>query len=192
MCIRDRSTGTLPLPMSLEPVCTLSGHTDRIWHCAWSPSGRELATCSADKTIKLWGESPDQSWAERQSLEDVHDRTVRCVAWSPTGRMIASASFDATAAIWLREDGEYNCISQLEGHENEVKCIAWDSTGNLLSTCSRDKSVWVWELDEGDDEFECVSVLYGHAQDVKMVAWHPQTNVGGLVMALNWLMMTPS
>lgn len=33
---------------------TLQGHTDRVWHCAWSPSGLLLATCGGDKRICLW------------------------------------------------------------------------------------------------------------------------------------------
>jgi len=154
----------------LRRLTTIEGHEDRVWHCAWSPSGNELATCSADRSTKLWARD---GWAERQVLEDVHDRTVRAVAWSPTGHNLATASFDATVAVWQKEDGEFGCVSQLEGHENEVKCVAWDKSGLLIATCSRDKSVWVWEAME-DDEFECVAVLHGHTQDVKMVAWHPQ------------------
>ena len=36
---------------------TLEGHTDRVWCVAWEPQGRSLATCSSDKTVRLWAPS---------------------------------------------------------------------------------------------------------------------------------------
>jgi WD40 repeat protein len=166
--------------LSLTLVKTLEGHSDRVWHLAWSPSGNLLASCSGDKTIHLWGKDRGQGggggqqgeWVCKAILEDAHNRTVRRVAWSPCGRFLASASFDATTSIWENQSGDFECIATLEGHENEVKGLAWDSSGGLLATSSRDKSVWIWEM-ESDKEFECISVLHGHTQDVKSVTWHP-------------------
>ncbi len=48
-------------------------------------------------------------------------------------RHLASSSFDGTAAVWeRRSDGEFECISVLEGHENEVKSVAWSPSGTSL------------------------------------------------------------
>jgi len=159
----------------LTRVKSLQGHSDRVWHLAWSPSGNLLASCSGDKTIHLWGREGTE-WVCKAILEDGHQRTIRRVEWSPCGRYLASASFDATTSIWENQQGELECIATLEGHENEVKGVAWDATGTLLATSSRDKSVWIWEM-EPNREFECVSVLHGHTQDVKSVKWHPTKEV---------------
>ncbi|GAB2272181.1 Cytosolic iron-sulfur protein assembly protein [Dionaea muscipula] len=168
--------------VELKEIQRLEGHTDRVWSLAWNPtsgtagSPAVLATCSGDKTVRIWEQSLSGSFQCKAVLEETHTRTVRSCSWSPSGKMLATASFDATTAVWLNVGGDYECISTLEGHENEVKSVSWNASGSLLATCSRDKSVWIWEVDRGN-EFECVAVLQGHTQDVKMVLWHPFMDV---------------
>ncbi|XP_076050827.1 cytosolic iron-sulfur assembly component 1 [Oratosquilla oratoria] len=165
-------------------VATLLGHKDRVWAAAWHPDGKLLATCSTDRSIRLWRKEGAE-WTSCGVLDQAHLRTVRSVAWSPDGCYLASASFDATVNIWDRKSGggggcgDFECNATLEGHENEVKSVSWSKCGKFLATCSRDKSVWVWEVatDGGpgeDDEFECLSVLPSHSQDVKKVLFHPE------------------
>ncbi|MEW5310931.1 MAG: hypothetical protein WDW38_002684 [Sanguina aurantia] len=181
------------LELELELEQALEGHTDRVWGVAWSPSGEHLASCSGDKTVRIWSRrdlsqqqqqqqqqqhqaqqhaSPPSSWICSAVLEDAHTRTIRACGWSPNGRHLATASFDATTAVWELQGGTWEQVATLEGHENEVKCVAWSPDGGLIATCGRDRSVWVWESLPGN-EYECVDVKQGHAQDVKMVAWHP-------------------
>ena len=35
---------------------TLEGHTDRVWCVRWHPNGQQLASCSADRSIRLWAQ----------------------------------------------------------------------------------------------------------------------------------------
>ncbi|KAH9606532.1 hypothetical protein KSS87_000519 [Heliosperma pusillum] len=160
----------------LREVEALEGHGDRVWGLAWNPTAAVLASCSGDKTVRIWEQSPSGSFICKAILEDTHTRTVRSCAWSPSGKMLATASFDATTAVWENIGGDYECVSTLEGHENEVKSVSWNAAGSLIATCGRDKSVWIWEVEPGN-EFECVSVLQGHTQDVKMIQWHPSVDV---------------
>eukprot|EP00158_Paraphelidium_tribonemae_P001833 Partr_v1_DN24859_c0_g1_i1_m29511 putative Essential component of the cytosolic iron-sulfur (Fe S) protein assembly machinery. Required for the maturation of extramitochondrial Fe S proteins (By similarity) len=150
---------------------------EQIWQAKWH-SGRDiLATCSTDRSIRLWSYNGDSGLVLLQELEDVHARTVRSLAFNCDG-YLAAASFDSTVSIWYpgREGGNYELVCNLEGHENEVKGVSWSSSGTLLATCSRDKSVWIWMMDE-DGEFECISVLQEHSQDVKAVKWHPRDDI---------------
>ncbi|THH12791.1 hypothetical protein EW146_g7362 [Bondarzewia mesenterica] len=147
-------------PYKLVPVADLTGHDDRVWHVAWNPTKPLLATCSADKTVRLYSytSAPDSvpTFSLHTSISTGHSKTVRALAWSPSGVTLATASFDANIGIWQRgregeeEEGEeaagdWECVCLLEGHETECKGIAWSASGNLLASCSRDKTVWVWE-----------------------------------------------
>jgi len=138
------------------------------------PMAKILASCSGDKTIRLWSKKRDL-WTS-QVLEGHHDRTIRRVTFSSNGKLLAAASFDSTCSIWeMNRNGEWKVISTLEGHEHELKSVAFDSTGSLIASCSRDKSVWIWGME--NKEFECIEVCTAHTQDVKSLIWHPSQEV---------------
>ncbi|KAI9471163.1 Cytosolic iron-sulfur protein assembly protein [Coemansia sp. RSA 989] len=187
----------------LKLVAELVGHESRVWQISWDPAGTRLASCSSDRSARIWApisperffsgnmadsameldanQSPktSESWQCLETIDNAHKRTVRSVVFEPTrGESLATASFDGTTAIWSREPGEeaHECIATLEGHENEVKSVAWSPSGQLLATCGRDKSVWIWESN-GEGDFDCISVLMEHTQDVKMVLWHPKDDL---------------
>ena len=41
--------------VTLRRLASLRGHTDeKVWHVSWCPDGTTLASCAADKTIRLW------------------------------------------------------------------------------------------------------------------------------------------
>ncbi|GAA5861027.1 hypothetical protein JCM1840_003055 [Sporobolomyces johnsonii] len=183
---------------AIRNIDSLAGHSDRAWSLAWSPAAPLLASCSTDKSIRLYSYSPSSSdpssppsyrFDLNTTIPTSHSRTVRNLAFSPTGATLATASFDSTVGIWVQvneagvDDGEtpgapggdeteWEPVDPLEGHESECKSVAWSADGRLLASCSRDKSVWVWEA-VGPAEFECLAVLMEHSQDVKCVTWHP-------------------
>ncbi|SCZ89555.1 BZ3500_MvSof-1268-A1-R1_Chr9g10452 [Microbotryum saponariae] len=183
--------------MSIQPIATLPGHTDRAWQVAWSPSTPLLASCSSDKSIRFYTYTPPPPstasssssstsfprFTFSSSIPSAHPRTIRSVSFSPTGQTLTTASFDSTVGVWSpstdRDDNEQASTEwetagdSLEGHESECKSAQWSSDGRLLASCSRDKSVWVWEA-VSPTEFECLAVLMEHEQDVKSLAWHPQ------------------
>ncbi|TFK20648.1 WD40 repeat-like protein [Coprinopsis marcescibilis] len=187
------------LKNQIAEVATLEGHTDRVWNLAWNPKHPLLASCSADKTVRMYTYNRPSAAAEdgfarsavsfkpTTTIYTEHLKTVRALAWAPSGETFATASFDSNVGVWAQEKDEddegqaalnadWECVGTLEGHETECKSVAFSCNGNLLATCSRDKSIWIWEV-MSDGEFECVSVMLEHSQDVKCVAWHPQEEI---------------
>jgi hypothetical protein len=158
---------------AIEFVTELPGHAGPAWAVSWNPCRPILASCSSDKTVRLYGYNVKQStdsvdnndrfeFRFLQEIPTAHKRTIRSIAWSPNGKSLATGSFDSTVGIWEEVDEyegvegveryqddpvekEWECITTLEGHESECKGVSWSSDGTLLASCSRDKSVWIWE-----------------------------------------------
>ncbi|CAG7996323.1 unnamed protein product [Penicillium salamii] len=160
---------------------------ERTWLTAPHPTLPLLATCSSDKTVRIYSLS---NFTLLSTITGGHKRSVRTAAWKPHSdgeSVLATGSFDATVGIWRRwdnyggeaesasdDDEEWRFAVLLDGHDSEVKSVSWSASGMLLATCSRDKSIWIWEdLNDGDNNFETVAVMQEHGGDVKCVSWHP-------------------
>ena len=77
-------------------ISPLEGHTKSVYCVAWSPSGGQIASGSADKTALIWDASSGRKVAELRG----HTGFVRGVAWNPNSRQIATASDDTCVRIF--------------------------------------------------------------------------------------------
>src|SRR3954470_24952712 len=85
-----RGTAGPPSPLEID------AHRSEIWSIAFSPDGKQLASASKDRSIKLWDAG---TGAAIGSLEG-HGSDVLRIAWSPDGKYLVSGGGDGTIRIW--------------------------------------------------------------------------------------------
>jgi small GTP-binding protein len=138
---------------------------------AFDPTGRVLASASADRTVRLW-DIP--SGRPLRSLKGHKERVVS-LAFNPTGQTLASSSDDKTIKLW--EIGSAKLLYTLEGHEKPVLGVTFDPTGWVLASASLDRTVRLWDVRSGRP----LRSLEGHTDIVDAVAF----SVDGRVLASN-------
>src|SRR5262245_46640581 len=103
----------------------LEGHADAVWAVAWSKDG-SLATCGADRKIKLWSAE-----GKEQATLEGHKDWVTDIAFSADGQSLASASHDRTAKIWdVKEKRETVTFGP---HAGTCWCVAFSPDGAVLA-----------------------------------------------------------
>ncbi|XP_060668610.1 protein CIA1 isoform X1 [Ziziphus jujuba] len=133
-------------------------HTRTVRSCAWSPSGKLLATGSFDATTAIW-ENVGGDYECVSTLEG-HENEVKSVSWNASGTLLATCARDKTVWIWEGEQGnEFDCVAVLQGHTQDVKMVQWHPTMDILFSCSYDNTIKVWADEGGDDDWACVQTL---------------------------------
>ncbi|KAH8881417.1 WD40 repeat-like protein [Thozetella sp. PMI_491] len=142
--------------------------------------GRRLATCSSDRTIKIF-EIEGESQRLIETLKG-HEGAVWSVAWAHPkyGNILASAGYDGKVFIWREQSGSWQRIFDFALHKASVNIVSWSphEAGCLLACASSDGNVSVLEFK--DNGFEH-NIFPAHGLGVNSVSWAPATTPGSIV-----------
>jgi WD40 repeat protein len=123
---------------SHETAAQFRGHEGHIRFVAFSLDGRRLATCSEDRTVRVW-QIDDGSY---QVLRG-HTDDLFAVAFHPDGTRLASAGRDR--AVWLWDLSRGAEVARLQGHTSFVWSLAFSPDGATLASGSGDSTVRLWD-----------------------------------------------
>ncbi|KAL7285253.1 hypothetical protein ACG7TL_000347 [Trametes sanguinea] len=162
-----------PYVPNYRPTYMLSGHSRSISSVKFSPDGKMLASCAADRLIKLW----DAENGDIIHTFEGHSEGISDVAWSSNGEFLASASDDKTVRLWSLET--FAVVRVLQGHTNFVFCVNFNPSSTLLASGGFDETVRVWDVARG----KTLKTLPAHSDPVTAVTFnHDGTLIASCAM----------
>ena len=157
---------------------SLEGHEEAVLDIAFSPDNRFLASCSGDKTIRLWEPATETPIVVLEG----HQSWVLTLAWAPDTSRLVSADTDGNLIVWEIEKITANLTDFVEmqrkkkaevkgymrkmlGHDKFITSLSWrpvhlDGRCELLASSSKDSTMG-----------QCISVGARHTKSVTKVVW---------------------
>ncbi|KAH3756319.1 Apolipoprotein A-IV [Pelomyxa schiedti] len=131
----------------VRPLAELKGHKNEVNGIKWDPSGTLLASCSDDRTAKIW--DPAKSSECIHSFAE-HTKEVYTLKWCPVphSQLLATASFDCSVKLWDVSTG--TCLHTLARHAEPVYAIGFSPNGEFLASGSFDRCIHIWSTKTGN------------------------------------------
>jgi WD40 repeat protein len=131
-----------------KPVVDLKApHSDTVLGVCFSPDSAKLATCGADKFVKVW-EVPSGKFLK--SFEG-HTHHVLDVGWKPDGKLLASGGADNAIKVWDYEKGE-QARTIPNAHQKQITRLAFFGKAGLFLTSGGDGVAKLWNIDNGGNQ----------------------------------------
>ncbi len=116
----------------------VKAHNDVVWDTAVSRDSQFFATCSKDRSLKIWRADGSPHLALVNLPAEVWT-----IAFSPDGTKIACGLKSGTVLVYALPSG--TILHTFSGHKDGVLGVAWSPNGRYLASASRDATVKIWE-----------------------------------------------
>ncbi|KAJ8517876.1 hypothetical protein ONZ45_g4977 [Pleurotus djamor] len=165
-----------------------TSHEDMIHDAQLDYYGKRLATCSSDRTVKVFDVVDGETKPTGQTLKG-HSGPVWQVAWAHPkfGHILASCSYDGKVLIWKEQPGHgpspgsWAKINEHTLHSASVNSVCWapHELGPILACASSDGKLSVLTFkNEGQWDAD---IFNGHAVGCNAVSWAPAIQPGSLI-----------
>ncbi len=145
----------------------LMGNTGRVLKADVSLSERWVASCSLDKTIRVWdlnGEDPTRTITAYRHGED----RANYLCFSPIDdNLFATAGNDRTIRLWACEQQNHNTtLPVLRGHSSAIQVIRFSPDGKFMVSRDTSGEMRIWNLNVLSSE----ATRWRHPKDRNILA----------------------
>jgi WD40 repeat protein len=151
------------LPFQFYIIQNIKAHTQSVT-CLIELQNQSMASCSLDKTIKLWGKANSGEFILYRTYEG-HTEGVMAIREMPEFKALCSCSIDKCIKIW--ELKNTTCIATLKGHTMPVIAIDYSSSLKFIFSGSDDLTVRIWNA----TDHKTVKVIKDNQQSVTAVLY---------------------
>lgn len=180
--------GAPPAQSNPAPLQVQTHHEDMIHDAQMDFYGKRLATCSSDRTVKVFDVVDPSAVEPKYQLVDTlrgHDGPVWQVSWAHPkfGSILASCSYDGKIFVWRETSTGTGSAGQRQAgwekikehtlHSASVNSISWapHEYGPILACASSDGKVSV--LTFKDDGTWDAPLFVAHSIGCNAVSWAP-------------------
>jgi protein transport protein SEC13 len=175
--------------MVSDSVPIETAHEDMIHDAQLDYYGKRLATCSSDRTVKVFDVVEGETRSSPGHTLKGHTGPVWQVAWAHPkyGHILASSSYDGKVLIWKEQQAQGNTpggwikIKEHTLHTASVNSVSWapHELGAILACASSDGKVSVLTF-KNDGQWDA-DIFTGHAIGCNAVSWAPAVLPGSLI-----------
>jgi WD40 repeat protein len=163
-----------------ELSAQFAGHDKVIRALTFSPDSRRLASCSMDRTVRLW-----QIDSGACQMLSGHTDDVFAAAFHPDGTRLATAGRDR--AVWLWDLATGQEVARLQGHTSYVWSLAFSPDGATLASGSGDFTIRLWDTAPLKTRYQArreAEALRPEAERLVESLWRENTDPTEVVEAL--------
>ncbi|KAL5014457.1 hypothetical protein ScPMuIL_008727 [Solemya velum] len=159
-----------------------TAHEDMIHDAQLDYYGTKLATCSSDRSIKIFDVKSGQQTLITNLLG--HEGPVWQVAWAHPmfGNILASCGYDRKVIIWKESNGTWGKLYEYSNHDSSVNSVCFSSHefGLNLACGSSDGSISVISS-TGDGNWDIKKINNAHTIGCNAVSWAPAVTPNSLM-----------